>query len=211
METTLKRYIKQFLNEIKNNRLDIEKNKWYNLKDDISDHEVEELVKNDVVNIIDKSYASIGGHPWINQSNDLDWYDDIHFIDNDKDDEIDAAIVGKEGPFGVKFGAGASDGSSLGKTAYINKSAELRGQKGYWGEVSGAMAHQMLKKGLKPIEEKDQVEKLIGKNIKWFGDCPVNHPSFHGRVPDTFSKAKGWYERDIGGIKHMKIIIGKTK
>lgn len=209
LEAILKKYIKEFLNEVENDRLNIEKYKWYDLKDDISDQEIEELIKSDIVDIIGKSYANIGGHPWINNPKDLDWYDDIKFIDNDEDGQIDAAIVGKEGPFGVKFGAGASDGSSVGKSAYINKSAELRGQGEYWGEVSGAVAHQMLKKGLRPVEEKSQVEKLIGTNITWFGDCPVDHPSFHGRVPSTFVNAKGWYERDIGGTKHMKIIIGK--
>lgn len=209
MNSILKRYIKEFLNEVNNDRLNIEKNKWYNLQDDIENQEDSKLIKSDIVDIINKSYANIGGHPWINNTKDLNWYDDINFIDNDKDNEVDAAIIGKEGSFGVKLGAGASDGSNSGKSAYLNKSADLRRQKGYWGEVSGALAHQLLKKGLKPITNKSQVEKLIGTNIKWFGDCPVDHPSFHGKVPSTFSNAKGWYERDIAGTKHMKIIIGK--
>ena len=199
------------LNEEKNKRLNIEKNKWYNLQDDISDLESKDLIKSDIVDIVNKSYASIGGHAWIKTPNDLDWYDDINFIDNDKDLEVDASIIGKEGNYGVKLAAGASDGSSTGKTAYVDKSASLRGQQGYWGEVSGAIAHKLLKKGLKTISDKDQVESLVGKNINWFGDCPVTHPSFHGNVPNTFVNAKGWYERDIGGEKHMKIIIGRPK
>lgn len=211
MKSSLKRYIKEYLFEYKNSRLNVEKNKWYQLADNNTDAVEKDLVKSDIVDIVDQSYASIGGHPWINQPNDLDWYDNIHFIDNDQDDKVDAAIIGKEGPHGVKLGAGASDGSNSGKSAYINKSAELRRQNGYWGEVSGAIAHQVLKKGLKPISDKSQVESLVGTNIKWFGDCPVDHPSFHGRVPSTFKNAKGWYERDIGGTKHMKIIIGNPK
>lgn len=199
------------LNEEKNSRLNIEKNKWYDLQDDINDQETEALIKSDIVDIVNKSYASIGGHAWIKSPDDLDWYDDINFIDNDKDQKVDVAIIGKEGPHGVKMAAGASDGSSTGKSAYVNKSAELRGQQGYWGEVSGAIAHKLLKKGLSTLSDQSQVEKLIGSNINWFGDCPVSHPSFHGNIPNTFVNAKGWYERDIGGEKHMKIIIGRPK
>ena len=91
------------------------------------------------------------------------------------------------------------------------QSAELRSQGGYWGEVSGAIAHKLIKKGLNTISDRNKVESLVGLNINWFGDCPVSHPSFHGNVPDTFKNAKGWYERDIGGEKHMKIIIGIPK
>lgn len=211
MKNILKRYIREFLNEESNSRLGIEKNRWYNLQDDISSQETKDLVKSDIVDIVNKSYDSIGGHAWIKKPADLEWYDDINFIDNDEDLSIDAAIIGKEGSHGVKMAAGASDGSATGKSAYVNKSAELRKQGGYWGEVSGAIAHKLLKKGLNTISDKNQVEELVGTNINWFGDCPDSHPSFHGKVPDTFINAKGWYERDIGGVKHMKIIIGKTK
>ena len=210
LEVIYKSLLKK-LHEERNNRLDIEKHKWYNFKDEIIDDEIESLIKSDIVDIVNKSYSSIGGHAWIKKPEDLNWYDDINFIDNDEDLEIDATVIGKEGPYGIKMAAGARDGSVAGKKAYVDKSAELRSQGGYWGEVSGAIAHKLIKKGLNTISDRNKVESLVGLNINWFGDCPVSHPSFHGNVPDTFKNAKGWYERDIGGEKHMKIIIGIPK
>lgn len=194
------------LKEEKNKRLNIEKDQWHIL-DDISD-EYESLAKSDIVDIINTSYEPIGGHAWIKKEEDLDWYDNIHIIDNDEDNNIDAVIVGKKDKDKTKIAAGGSDGSAIGKEAYIEKDFLLRKTPGYWGEVSGALGHKLLKLGAPAIENEDKVRELIGNNFIWYGECPVDHPSFHGNVPTTFKNVRGWYERQIGSDKHMKFIVG---
>jgi hypothetical protein len=210
MKNIYYKIINRLLKESLNTRLNIEKDKWYDLND--IDDDKKDLAKKDIIDIVKKSYSYIGGHPWLQKPDDLDWYDNIDLIDLDEDDEIDATTIGRSTVHGVKMAAGASDGSEKGKNSYITKRiAELNGPKNYWGESSGAIANILLKKGLKTINDEKKVKELVGNDIVWYGDCPVDHPSFHGKVPETFKNAKGWYERKIGDEKHMKLIFGNPK
>jgi len=92
-----------------------------------------EVIKDQLFGLVQATYADIGGHFKITSPSSLDRYN--YWIVNDLDEDPDADVVMMGRPFvgGSKMGASANDGSSAAKSAYKNKSTELR--KG--GEVGG--------------------------------------------------------------------------
>ena len=201
-ELLLREVVKSILGE----EVTIPKNKWVLLS--VGD-ETRETVKQELFDLIQKTYAGIGGHFKIPDANSLDRYNYWVVQDIDADPEIDVAIFGKPDIAGQKLGAAANDGSPAASAAYKAKSAELRaggsigGVGNWWGEVSGKPAYAMLKRGARAIEDENKIAQLLS------GDDYV----FHGAHPDPnapplFKSVNGWYTKKFGGHSSTKIILG---
>ena len=174
----------------------LEKNKTTHIKSSSPDaREMED----DVFDLIDKSYAPIGGNLKVSKASDVgSEYSDWVVADVDDDPEPDVFVGGKQ-KGGMKAGAFATDGTPIAKASLSNIQQDLL-TAGWWTEVSGAPAHILINKlGMKPVEDEAKVRKMLGnKDIEWHGEHP------EGKFPGTY----GWYTRDINGHKHAKIILG---
>ena len=119
----------------------------------------------------------------------------------DNDPELDAVRFGKQGPGGLKLAGSGTDGTDAAKQVMINKTAKMLRTKGNYVEASGGMAHVMIKYKKVPfVSDIEDIKKMLpGKDVKFIGEHP------NGKYPGY----DGWYERTLGGKKHMKIILGK--
>ena len=186
---------------------DAPKNKWYDVP--VEDIELaaqakggEVTIASELYDLIDAAYAKIGGHFDFQKPSDLpDDYTDWSAIELDGDPQPDALRVAKKKGHGLKMAAAGHDGSKEAIDAYLLKTAQLLNGTGYYGEMSKGIAHIMIKYHDVPfVNNKEDVEKVLGKSVEWVGE----HPS--GRYPNH----PGWYVRNIGG-KHrdMKILLGR--
>lgn len=204
---------KQFLLSEKNFQ-DItkgEKNKWFEIS--VNDLDPATDINKELFELIAKSYAYIGGHVGFSKPEDIpygkrpDPSDVILWYANDIDDdpEADITYAFKKTPFGNKGVISATDGSSKSKLIYLQKMAERLQTDGNYGEVSGAIAHILMSKfGIPSVDDREKVEKIIGKKVNWFGS--LSNPFGTGKdYPDH----NGFYERELGGEKHVKIMLGK--
>lgn len=168
-----------------------------------------ENIKASLYDMVQQTYAPIGGHFKITNPNSLDRY--VYWVvqDLDSDPEPDVALLGKPDIAGQKMGAAANDGTPAASAAYKNKSAELRGGGSidgvgnWWGEVSGKPAYAMLKRGAIAVEDEAKVAQLLA------GDDYI----FHGEHPDPnapplFKSVNGWYTKSFGNKSSTKIILG---
>tara|TARA_R110001583_G_scaffold6947_7_gene34743 strand:+ start:1234 stop:1797 length:564 start_codon:yes stop_codon:yes gene_type:complete len=165
--------------------------------------EGEELnkAKQDLFDLIQNAYKSIGGHLKMNSPDDvLD--PDTNFwraADIDEDPELDVVYFGKITPIGIKHtGIGHDGRSSNIKNLLIRKSKEL-GEPGNYVEVSGAAFNSFVKRGGVPIiDDEEKVRAVLsGKEIEW-----------HGEHPEGKHEGSGWYTRSIGGTKITKTLVG---
>ena len=165
---------------------------------------VAQEVKDDVFDMIQKSYTGVGGHLKIKSPDDIGKeYSVWDLEDVDDDPEPDVVRLSNPSPTsgGLKGGVVASDGSSAGKEALINMLVRFYKQPGNWSEVSGPVAKILVRQGLKPVEDEARVKKLLaGKEVQWVG----KHPE--GFMPKT----SGWYKRTIAGHDAYKMIIGNV-
>jgi len=165
-----------------------QKNKWIPL----TGKELEKY-KQDVFDLIQTAYKGIG-HPNFTKPSDISDKDAQIFRAIDLDDEPDpeAVRVWKKRPAGKKLVAIGHDGSGKAKSSVVNYTSKLLNKKGYYVEVSGRMYDILKSKGTHVIADEEIVRKVLrGKKINWVGD--------------------GWYERDIGGQKRKKIMMGYPK
>ena len=158
--------------------------------------------------LIEATYAGIGGHVKLSGPESLGRYSFWIVKDLDEDPDIDVAMFGKP-EFGAKMGGAANDGSSAAASAYKTKSAQLRaggsvgGVGNWWGEVSGKPAYAMLSRGAPAIEDEAHVASLLaGDDYIWHGA----HPD--PEAPALFQSVNGWYTKNFGGSSHTKIILG---
>ncbi len=159
-------------------------------------------ISKDIYDLIDRTYKPIGGHIDFKKQSDLP--SDFTFwigADVDKDPDVDAVRFGKRGPGGLKLAGSGTDGSDAAKQVMINKTAKMLNTKGNYVEASGGMAHVMIKYKKVPfVSDIEDIKKMLpGKDVKYIGEHP------NGKYPGY----DGWYERTLGGKKHMKIILGK--
>jgi len=178
------------------------KNNWIKMNPQTLTRDPE--LQKELYDIIVKTYAPIGGHFDFQSPSDIPSDHDYWVaIDVDDDPEPDAVRIGKAKSFGIKFTASGTDGGEKAKAAMGKKTAELLNTPGYFGEMSGAASHVMIKYHNVPYVKKEAVEKILGpgKPIEWIGA----HPD--GKYPNH----PGWYTRMLGGKKRMKIMLGKPK
>lgn len=168
-----------------------------------------ELVQQQLFDLVTQTYAPIGGHVKIQAPKSLDRYSYWAVADLDDDPDIDIGLFGKPDIGGAKMGGVGHDGSPVAKTAYKEKSAELRsggsigGVGNWWGEVSGGPAAALIKRGAPAIEDEARVLALLdGDNVIWHGEHPT---APEGSI---FRQVSGWYTKMFGSEGHTKIIMG---
>lgn len=170
--------------------LNLTKNKWTPVPQNELD-----AFKEQIFQLIDTAYASIGGHPNYKNADDVEKEasdTDFEVIDLDDTPGIDAVDAFKNTPAGVKFVATGQNGSAAAKSAVVNRKAELLKHRGYYVEVSGKIKDIFLAKGVQLVDDEAAVRKVLkGKDIEWHGD--------------------GTYTRDIAGEPHTKMLLGKPK
>ena len=183
-----------------------EKNKWELLAP--GDPRRDEVQKQ-LFDLVTQTYAPIGGHVKIQEPKSLDRYSYWAVADLDDDPDIDIGLFAKPDIGGTKMGGVGHDGSGVAKTAYKEKSAELRsggsidGVANWWGEVSGGPAAALIKRGAPAIEDQASVMALLdGDNVIWHGEHPT---APEGSI---FKQVKGWYTKMFGSEGHKKIIMG---
>ena len=168
-----------------------------------------EAVKQTLYDLVQDTYAPIGGHVKISDPNSLERYNYWIVADLDEDPEIDIGIFGKPDVGGNKLGGVGHDGSGVAKSAYKQKSTELRsggevdGVGNWWGEVSGGPAAALIKRGAPAVEDAARGMALLdGDNVVWHGAHPT---APEGSI---FRQVNGWYTKMFGSEGHTKIIMG---
>ena len=168
-----------------------------------------DLVKDDLYDMVQSTYADIGGHFKIQSAGDLERYSYWVVKDLDEDPDADVAILGKPDVGGVKMGGAANDGSGAAAAEYKQKSAELRsggsidGIGNWWGEVSGKPAYAMIKRGAPAVEDENVARRIMaGDDFVWHGAHPDPN------APPLFKSVNGWYTKKFGSHESTKIILG---
>ena len=130
-------------------------------------------------------------------------YTIMQAADIDKDPEPDYFRGGKMRNGRYKLGIVGHDGSRAAIDKYLEETAiQLRG--GAIGEMSGAIAHIMITRhGVPAVTSKEAVEAMLGKPVEWVGRHPNDKSA--ARYGSAY---EGWYNRNIGGKYHMKILLG---
>lgn len=188
----------------------IPKGEWVLIQPGSPEFEDARTNLNDLINT---AYSGIGGHIKIAGPESLDRYQFWIVQDLDADDMIDVTLFGKPDIGGNKLGGIGHDGSGAAKSAYKNKSAEIRsggsvgGIGNWWGEVSGKAAYAMLSRGAPSIADEAHVRSLLaGDSIVWHGEHPDPN------APALFKAHTGWYTKTFkDGSEHTKIIVGSPR
>ena len=160
------------------------KNTWFPLsKGEIKD------VEEEILDLIQKAYAPIGGHPNYKSVSDLAG-SDYEIIDLDDDPGLDAVTVTKQRAGGTKHVGLGHDGSSPGKRAAIGHTIDQLGKSGNYIEASGAVENILRKANVTQVTDEETIRKALkGKKIKVYDD--------------------GSYDRVLGGKKYRKTMFGK--
>lgn len=161
--------------------------------------------KEELFNLIQTAYASIGGHLKFKSPSDVKDPELNNWIaaDIDADPEIDVVYFGKKTPFGVKHTGMGHDGVKANiKNLLTKKTAELK-TAGNYVELSGGAFDSFVGKGNVPtIDDEELVRKVLGprrsSQTTWHGQ----HPTSSGK------KGNGWYTRTIGGKQTTKTMAG---
>jgi hypothetical protein len=160
-------------------------------------------LKDEIYNLIDFSYANIGGHLKIRSPEDIPGDHEIwDVVDVSGDGEPDAVLGGKKKGKYDKYTLTATDGSKDAKGKMLNTLLADLKKPGNVIEISDALAHVMITRYDVPIiDDSDLVQTILKKDIDWVGPNP------NGKYPNH----NGWYERKIGGKLKLKILAGTKK
>jgi len=159
-----------------------------------------EKFKQEIFDLIHRTYKDIGGHPNIKSANDITSADISYWelINIDSDPYPDAVSGAKKKPPGNKFVVGATDGSTEAKKSYLYSRINALKSGGNYVEVSHKIADILVARGVPVINNERDVEKVLKKDITWIG-------KLRGKRGD------GWYSRKIGGKTYDKILLGTPK
>ena len=130
-------------------------------------------------------------------------YTVMQAADIDEDPEPDYFRGGKMRGGRYKLGIVGHDGSRAAIDKYLEETAKQL-KSGAIAEMSGAIAHIMITRhGVPAVTSKEAVESMLGKTVEWIGKHP-SEKSANRYGP----RYEGWYNRNIGGSSHMKILLG---
>lgn len=181
------------------NELELPKGKYTKLGTSDVDATKEELF-----NLIQTAYASIGGHLKFKSPKDVKDPDLKYWVaaDIDADPELDVVYFGKKTPFGVKHTGIGHDGEKSNiKNLLIRKSVQLK-KPGNYVELSGGAFDSFVGKGGVPtIDDEELVRKILGPRRS-------SETIWHGEHPSGKKSGNGWYTRKIGGKETTKIMAG---
>ena len=143
-----------------------------------------------VIELINKAYATKGGNLELRTANDLKNSDLTYWVaqDFDADPEADIAIGGKKTPHGTKVTVIGQDTSPVGRKEAVLKMISLMKTRGFYAEIDIDLANKL---GLKPIKNEKEIRNVLNKDITYNTD--------------------GSYSRIIGGGLHTKVLVGIPK
>ena len=199
---------RSYLNEKRWSDYDLDKGQWHEIPlEDIkaaADERGGELnLADELYQLIDTAYKSIGGHFKFKSPSDLpSSYPEWLAVDIDADPEPDALRINKDSPGGTKLAVSGHDGSRPAVDAYLAKTAEILSRPGYFAEMSKGIAHIMITRYKVPfVNNQETVERALGKPVNWVGAHP------EGKYPGY----DGWYTRGFAGAEkaEMKIVLGQ--
>jgi hypothetical protein len=158
----------------------------------------------ELFNLIDITYASIGGHLKIRSADDVPGNnDEWDAVDIDSDPDADIVFASKIKNGNKKITTTATDSSKEASKKMLEILVKTLSKPGNVIEVSDALAHVLLTRyKVSVVSDENDVKNILkGKDINWVGE----HPD--GKYPGT----DGWYERQIGPKKKLKIMVGVAK
>ena len=188
-----------------------DKNQWVSIDKQTIDPE---LAQN-IMNLIDASYKSIGGHVWFRSANDIlqafanNEIQVIRALDVDEIPDADAAIISTPQQFGNKANASAAKPGAAAK-ALMSQRVQDYASPGNYGEVSGKMAAALLGAPTKinVVQDKETVEKVLRQPVVWYGEYP-GEEGLPPHIIERFKQYRGWYGRQLAdGQIHVKIMVG---
>ena len=193
---------------------------------DLMDPDNDDL-RDEVFDLIDQSYAYLGGNVDIREPDDLmnpgqNDYDPFFVWDIDDDPEPDVVRGMKPKSGSMKLSLSATDGSS--NAGEYSKADTIRRLKSghAWAEMSGRSASMAMKAKVPAITDKDTALAYIAKpNVIWHGEHPFFKDPSNPVYKDLSIEAQksktraefigqydGWYERTLGGVPHVKMVFG---
>ena len=202
---------RKFLTEGFKDSPNYKKGQWVDVPYDYYDSEEEEnaetSIKDNFYDIIDKSYAYINGHVNFKNPDDVPGkYRDWIAIDADDDPEADAIRFGSQKGKNFKMAGGGNDGTPEGIEVYLNKTEQLLLKPGNFGEMSGKITTIMIKREVPYVKTEEEVKKILGKDIKWYGAHP--DPKLAAKYEQYGDGYKAFYGRELGDEEHIKIMLG---
>jgi hypothetical protein len=233
-ERKLRSIIRKILIEKKFHQLPgYAKNKEIEIYDALTDPTNDDL-RNDVFDIIDSSYAYLGGNADIKAPEHLmdpSRNDYIYFkgwdIDSDPEADVVRGMKPKAGK--IKLALSATDGSGAAKEYGVSDTTRRLLSPGNFAEMSGAAAVVQFKVDVPAFTDEASVRSnLPGKEIIWFGEHPyfssdeellakgvdpeiIRELSIEARKSKQYGpngEYDGWYVRILGGEPHAKIMLG---
>ena len=234
-ERKLRRVIRSILKEKKFSQLSqYAKNKETQVYDDLMDPTNSEL-RDEIFQLIDQSYAYLGGNTDIRSADDLansgqnDYTTFLAWdIDQDPEPDVIRGLKPKAGK--KKLAISATDGSEVAASFAAGDTASRLSDGSHYAEMSGRAATVQMKRGTPAVTDEATVISLLpGKTITWFGVHPAQYDGddpvlqdIASQFTDTSSQIEagkamqygpngeynGWYVRNLGGSPHAKLIFG---
>ena len=159
-------------------------------------------IQNQLFDLVQNAYSSIGGHVNIGSPSDILDPDITYWrvADIDADPELDVVTFGKRRKQGVKHTGMGHDGDKANIKNLLRHKSDLLKTSGNYIEVSGPAFRAFVEIGGVPtVDDEETVRDILrGKEIEWHGEHPT----------DSSKPGKGWYTRELGGSKHTKIMAG---
>ena len=234
-ERKLRRVIRSILKEKRFSQLSqYAKNKETQVYDDLMDPTNADL-RDEIFQLIDQSYAYLGGNTDIRSADDLanpgqnDYTTFLAWdIDADPEPDVIRGIKPKAGK--KKLAISATDGSEVAASFAIGDTAARLGDGAHYAEMSGRAATVQMKRGTPAVTDEATVRALLpGKELTWFGVHPNQYTGNDPVLQDIASQFTdsssnieagkaiqygpngeydGWYVRNLGGSPHAKLIFG---
>lgn len=159
-------------------------------------------LKDEFFDLIQTAYKEIGGNVKVKNSSDI-FNGNITLwrgIDNDAEPDFDAVIGYKQTAYGNKFVIVGTDGTNISKKQYLEANADDLHKKGFYCEVSHKLAEILINKfKVHIVTNPNAIKAVINKPLTFYG----KHPT------DIHASGDGWYEREIGGQKLIKTLVGR--
>ncbi len=172
------------------------------------DVKTKKLYVDEVWDILQKSYAPIGGIKGDGFSSKEDMINNIPFWKlAKKDNKIIAASLYKD-TNGRKRIASGTDGTAEGKQAFVQISKDDLNQERAYSEVSGPSLSFIKKRFTgdltKYLVKPQDAAKILGKEITYPVPSSDKELELHPEFKDYF------YQRNIGGHTHTKLMLGTS-
>lgn len=196
------------------------KNKWQVIT--AKDVEEDPSIAEELFRLISQAYSKIGGHVSLRAPKDIidalisGEMSFFKAIDVDEEPDPDALLGFKTRSHGKKAVVSAlKPDNAAAKQNWLSYITQIHHSKGYYSEVSEALASVLLKPGIPVIDDEKVVRSILNKDIEWYGKFPafeeqrLKEREIKQSTIEKFKNFNGWYGRKLDdGNVHVKIMIG---